>query len=317
MHAHARSSRVSHVVRSHPAAGRGVAVAAGATLDWDSAPHARWARRGHAANRSNRSGTGWPPPTRARHGPAPGRTAARPLRVEAAALSRPPRRLPGHRARGPSRGERRPARPVRRRFSSPSSSVLALSILVGGACSRARTSAKAVAIGTAPCASGAAITVALWALWVCQVHVSGLVGLLGTFLIAVCTTVFYGVFFWAIYLALEPFVRRHWPQTLVSWTTLLSGRVRDPVVGRDVLFGVGARCGDCSAHQRHRACLRQPTLAADRAPAGLRALRTNSVHAVYAMRTALFVFFLLFLLRVLLRNQWAGGAGVRRRFSRC
>ena len=55
--------------------------------------------------------------------------------------------------------------------------------------------------------------------------------------IAIATTVFYGVLFWAIYMALEPFVRRHWPQTLVSWTTLLSGRVRDPIVGRDVLIG--------------------------------------------------------------------------------
>jgi hypothetical protein len=40
------------------------------------------------------------------------------------------------------------------------------------------------------------------------------------------------------YLALEPFVRRRWPQRLVSWSRLLAGDVADPMVGRDVLLGV-------------------------------------------------------------------------------
>ena len=63
--------------------------------------------------------------------------------------------------------------------------------------------------------------------------------LLAMFLLAVCTSVAYGALLWTVYLALEPFVRRHWPQVLVSWTNVLSGRFSDPVVGRDVLFGVG------------------------------------------------------------------------------
>ena len=41
-----------------------------------------------------------------------------------------------------------------------------------------------------------------------------------------------------VYLALEPFVRRSWPTLLVGWTRLLSGRIRDPIVGRDLLAGV-------------------------------------------------------------------------------
>jgi hypothetical protein len=32
-------------------------------------------------------------------------------------------------------------------------------------------------------------------------------------------------------------VRRRWPATLVSWSRLLAGRFRDPLVGRDVLAG--------------------------------------------------------------------------------
>ena len=51
-----------------------------------------------------------------------------------------------------------------------------------------------------------------------------------------------GLFFasmtWLIYLALEPIVRRNLPELIVSWNRLLAGDWRDPLVGRDVLFGV-------------------------------------------------------------------------------
>jgi serine/threonine-protein kinase len=39
------------------------------------------------------------------------------------------------------------------------------------------------------------------------------------------------------YIALEPYVRRHWPQLLISWSRMLAGEFRDPMVGRDVLVG--------------------------------------------------------------------------------
>jgi hypothetical protein len=43
---------------------------------------------------------------------------------------------------------------------------------------------------------------------------------------------------WLFYLALEPYVRRQRPWTLVSWARLLEGGARDAVVGRDVLIGM-------------------------------------------------------------------------------
>jgi serine/threonine-protein kinase len=43
---------------------------------------------------------------------------------------------------------------------------------------------------------------------------------------------------WIFYLAVEPDVRRLWPQMIVSWVRLLDGRVRDPLVGREVVIGV-------------------------------------------------------------------------------
>src|SRR5581483_9686937 len=53
------------------------------------------------------------------------------------------------------------------------------------------------------------------------------------------------VTFWTLnfalfYVALEPLVRRRWPQILISWSRLISGRYSDPMVGRDILIGAAA-----------------------------------------------------------------------------
>jgi protein kinase-like protein len=56
-------------------------------------------------------------------------------------------------------------------------------------------------------------------------------------------------FVWLSYVALEPYVRRRWPDLLISWNRLLTGRLRDPLVGRDVL--VGALLGATNAMLLH------------------------------------------------------------------
>jgi hypothetical protein len=40
------------------------------------------------------------------------------------------------------------------------------------------------------------------------------------------------------YLAMEPAVRRRWPWRITAWNRLLDGRLRDPMVGRDLLIGL-------------------------------------------------------------------------------
>ena len=45
---------------------------------------------------------------------------------------------------------------------------------------------------------------------------------------------------YVFYLAIEPYARRLWPQMLVSWVRVLEGRLRDPLVGRDLLLGCAA-----------------------------------------------------------------------------
>jgi hypothetical protein len=42
---------------------------------------------------------------------------------------------------------------------------------------------------------------------------------------------------WLLYIALEPHVRRRWPKLIISWSRLMAGNFRDPMVGRDVLIG--------------------------------------------------------------------------------
>jgi hypothetical protein len=42
---------------------------------------------------------------------------------------------------------------------------------------------------------------------------------------------------WVFYVAVEPFVRRLWPGTLIAWSRALDGQLRDPMVGRHILLG--------------------------------------------------------------------------------
>jgi serine/threonine-protein kinase len=51
-------------------------------------------------------------------------------------------------------------------------------------------------------------------------------------------SVFWAAISWIAYVAIEPLVRRRWPRVLIGWSRLLQGRVKDPIVGRDLLIGV-------------------------------------------------------------------------------
>ncbi len=76
------------------------------------------------------------------------------------------------------------------------------------------------------------------ALWLCRSHFVPDFDTFFLFVLAVSTGLCIAGMTWLLYLALEPWVRRKWPQTIISWSRLLSGQVGDPLVGRDVLFGV-------------------------------------------------------------------------------
>ena len=43
--------------------------------------------------------------------------------------------------------------------------------------------------------------------------------------------------YWFYYVAIEPYFRRIWPHSLIGWSRLWLGRLRDPMVGRHLLIG--------------------------------------------------------------------------------
>jgi hypothetical protein len=68
-------------------------------------------------------------------------------------------------------------------------------------------------------------------------HVPDFGAELSSFFEAVGISIVAAGFLGTIYLALEPFIRRHIPELLIGWARVLEGRFHDPRVGRDVLIG--------------------------------------------------------------------------------
>jgi hypothetical protein len=62
----------------------------------------------------------------------------------------------------------------------------------------------------------------------------------GRFFNRIGNAMFQTAVMWLAYLGVEPYIRRFSPDSLIGWTRLISGRWRDPHVGRDVLIGISA-----------------------------------------------------------------------------
>ena len=116
---------------------------------------------------------------------------------------------------------------------------------------------------------------------------------------------------WLLYVALEPLIRRRWPDSLIAWTRLLSGRFSDPLVGRVLL--AGALLGVFAAISRELRELALQTFAAtppippfpwDTTLRGPRAVASHLANPAVAMFFALAIAMLYFLLRAVLRKEW-------------
>ena len=150
-------------------------------------------------------------------------------------------------------------------------------------------------------------------LWLTRSHLAASMGTIAMFFIATATAVFYAFVVRTLYLAMEPQVRRRWPQTLISWTAVLAGRWRDPIVGRDILAGAALAVLVKLINILVNLTLQvtdPPDLGATSTLLGIRS--TLSVFLVgipHGIRDTLLFFFVIFILRVLLRNQWLATAG--------
>ena len=141
-----------------------------------------------------------------------------------------------------------------------------------------------------------------------------------TFVRVLMNAIFSAVTLWVLYLALEPWARRFWPDGLLGWTRLLSGRVIDPRVGRDVLIGVLVGAAIVMVELAH--ALVPPLFGVKAGPPpfgqaiyvlnGAAMTLVQWVEAIYgSLQIALFVALVFVVFRLLLRRGWlAVTAGV-------
>jgi eukaryotic-like serine/threonine-protein kinase len=133
------------------------------------------------------------------------------------------------------------------------------------------------------------------------------------FLIVCCLLLATSLLTASFYLAFEPFVRRRWPSSLISWSRLLGGRFRDPIVGRDILIGAAASIAGTAIY--HLMLLTSPGLRGDRPSTvavaifmGLRHLLSALLAVVpEALSSAMVSTLLYSLIVMLLRRGWIAG----------
>ncbi len=119
-------------------------------------------------------------------------------------------------------------------------------------------------------------------------------------------------FMWVLYMAIEPYVRRRWPEMLISWARVLSTNFYDSRVGRDVMLG--ALGGTTMAAIQNSvdalpAWFRvanilpvTPALLPLRGPAGMIAIL--GAHASQAVQWALATISFLVVARFITRRDW-------------
>jgi serine/threonine-protein kinase len=238
----------------------------------------------------------------------PGTT--RPLRVEAAAFQGKPVffSLIGNWTKA-DRSTSSEKKSLGQRVSSIFGLVLVCSLLVGSAFLARRNYRRGRGDREGALRLALVMFVLEIGLFWCRSHFSSLGNILFLSVVAASTALFIAGVTWMLYMAIEPWVRRHWPQTIISWSRLLSGQGRDPVVGRDILFGVLLGVTWTLVFQIRSIPMMHmgsaPFLFSTEALMGGReALGAWLRQWPGSIQTTLIFFFVLFGLKVLLRKEW-------------
>lgn len=156
----------------------------------------------------------------------------------------------------------------------------------------------------------AAFTIACsMAAWACLAHHVPAMQEFTSFTSAIGVALLAGAAYGVLYMALEPYVRRRWPQSLISWGRLLNGGWRDPLVGGHVL--IGTALGVAFTLLFGAGALLMPRQGSLTPSANLNLLvsawRMAGIHVgfvINAIGIALGFLFTFFLLRAILRRQW-------------
>jgi hypothetical protein len=237
----------------------------------------------------------------------------RPLRVEAAAARG---RLVFFELAGPWSRPPRTARPAERTQVSRDFDLLFLGILVVGGALIARRNLRlgrsdrrgAMRLAAFVFAS----SMSLWAFLASHVASDSELSLL---LLGASLALFLAGVCWLLYVALEPLIRRRWPDSLIAWTRLLSGRFTDPLVGRVLLAGALLGVFGAVAGELRQLALRAfeptppiPPFPWDLTLRGPRAVASHLFAPAIAMFFTLVTALLFFLLRAVLRKEWLAAA---------
>jgi serine/threonine-protein kinase len=132
----------------------------------------------------------------------------------------------------------------------------------------------------------------------------------GLFVMGSSYALFYSALVWLLYIGLEPYVRRHWPNSIISWSRMLAGQFRDPLVGRDVLMGVTLGMALVLEYNLQHFAegwfgkLPPEPWFADVLPGARGMLGQLLAYRALDVGVVLAYFFLFFLLRLLLRKDW-------------
>jgi hypothetical protein len=115
---------------------------------------------------------------------------------------------------------------------------------------------------------------------------------------------------WVLYIGLEPYVRRRWPTSLITWSRVLAGKFTDPLVGRDLLVGiVVGLCFTLLVKLPSLIALEPATNISLQVLLGVRFAVGDFLHSIGgAIIDPLALVFVLTLLRALLRRDWLAGS---------
>lgn len=166
----------------------------------------------------------------------PGST--RPLRVEAAAFQGKPVFFE---LIGDWTKPQRMVSTEKKSFGDKAGRIIGIILLVGGLTAAGVLARKNYLRGRGDRQGALRLAIVIFgmemALFACCSHFATIGDTVGLTVLAISTALFYAGAIWMLYMAIEPWVRRIWPKTIISWTRLLAGSFRDPVVGRDILLG--------------------------------------------------------------------------------
>lgn len=203
---------------------------------------------------------------------------------------------------------------VSRRVSQIMEVVLAILFLIVGAWIARRNYARGKGDPQGAWRLAGVVFIIELAIWICRDHFIPTLSTFGRLVLAVSTGLFLSASVGMLYLALEPYVRRHWPQAIVSWSRLMTSRIRDPLVGRDVLWGVILGITWTLVVGVGLMLLQSvggtPDLPSTSLLLGGRqVLGIWLLNFVQCIVSTLEFFFVLFLLRIVLRNRWLAAGG--------